>query len=46
MVIIHYTHYDYAHMAVNFVITVILVVAKLPEMMGVRLIGKTPSRKQ
>ncbi len=42
----HYTNYDLPQLAINFVVCTILVIAKLPEMMGVRLIGKKPTPKK
>ncbi len=43
------SHYVWQHvdqLAVNLVMCVILVIAKLPEMMGVRLIGKKKQTKR
>ena len=43
MVTMHYVWHFYTQMVVNIVVCVVLLVAKLPEMMGVRLLGKKKS---
>ncbi len=47
LVTTHYVGHLYTQMIVNIIVCIVLLIAKLPEMMGVRLMGrKTPTHKQ
>ena len=41
----HYVWQHIGQLALNLVVCVVLVIAKLPEMMGVRLLGKKASKR-
>jgi hypothetical protein len=46
MIASHFTDYEPMQLIANFAANAVLVVAKLPEMMGVRLIGRAPTPKK
>ena len=39
----HYVWHFYTQMVVNVIACAVMLIAKLPEMMGVRLLGRKPS---
>jgi membrane associated rhomboid family serine protease len=40
----HFTHYEMMHLIVNAIVLAVLLVAKIPEMHGVRLLGINDGR--